>query len=258
MPSLYVDETGTSGKPSIIFLHGVGASGWMWQQQIKALGDFHCLNVDLPGHGKSHQREWVSFKDTADQIASIIQTQATHGRAHVVGLSLGAYITLILLEHHTDLIDHAVISGVTIAPMPNRSLLTPQVWLMGTLKKRRWLVKAQAKALNLSLQMQADFVENLRLMSMKSYRCICEEAVNFSLSPALKHIYTPILVTAGSREVKIITESVTAIPQIMPKAQGRLAPGCKHGWNVEAPSLFTAMVRAWITDAPLPSGLQTI
>ena len=65
--ALYVEETGTKGAPSIIFLHGVGASGWMWWQQTAALRDYHCLNVDLPGHGESHQMPWLSLADTTQQ-----------------------------------------------------------------------------------------------------------------------------------------------------------------------------------------------
>ena len=45
---------------------------------------------------------------------------------------------------------------------------------------------------------------------------------------------------------------------MMPNAQGRLAPGLGHGWNVEAPDLFNAMVRAWITGRPLPGQLQAV
>ena len=71
--SLYVDETGTPGAASIVFLHGIGASGWMWTLQTAALADFHCLNVDLPGHGKSNQIPWVSLADTAEQLAAVIR-----------------------------------------------------------------------------------------------------------------------------------------------------------------------------------------
>jgi hypothetical protein len=34
-----------------------------------------------------------------------------------------------------------------------------------------------------------------------------------------------------------------------------VARGVGHNWSFEAPDRFTAMVRAWITDAPLPPGL---
>lgn len=256
--SLYVNETGMPGAPGIVFLHGVGTSGWMWEKQISALADFQCLNVDLPGHGRSNHVTWVSLADTADQIAELIQTRSTNGRAHVVGLSLGAYIALVLLERHPNVVDRVVISGVTSTPMPNRALLNPQLWLMSFLLKRRWFVNMQARSLHLPPEMQSAFAKNLLAMSLHAYHRIWHEVVDFYVPSTLSLVNTPTLITAGGRESKIITQTVDTIPMIMPNAQGRLAPGLGHGWNVEAPDLFNAMVRAWITETPLPAGLQAI
>jgi len=258
MMSLDVEESGTHGAPSIVFLHGIGTSGWMWREQAAALADFHCLNVDLPGHGKSRAVPWQSLADTADQVAALIRARATHGRAHVVGLSLGGYVALLLLERHVGVAERVVISGVTAAPMPNRIWLKPQLALMSFLLKRRGFVRMQARALGLSQDMQAAFTENLLAMSMDAYRRIYTEAVDYRASPALSDVHTPTLVTAGGRETPIILDAVAVIARLMPKAQGLLAPGLGHGWNVEAPDLFSAMVRAWITAAPLPTGLQVV
>jgi pimeloyl-ACP methyl ester carboxylesterase len=262
--SLYVHETGTPGAPGIVFLHGVGTSGWMWWMQTAALNDFHCLNVDLPGHGRSNQVAWVSLADTADHIAAIIQARAFDkrapviGQAHIVGLSLGGYVALALLERHAGVAGRVVISGVTAAPWPNRALLKPQLWLMSALMKRRWYASMQAKAVRLPPQMQAAFTENLQAMDMAAYRRIMEEAAVFRPSPLLHQVNTPTLVTAGGNESKIITQAVTAIQDLMPNAQGRIAPGLGHGWNVEAPDLFNSMVRAWISNAPLPKTLKIV
>ncbi|MFN8528318.1 MAG: alpha/beta hydrolase [Anaerolineae bacterium] len=254
--SLYVEETGTIGAPSIVFLHGVGASGWMWTPQVASLTDFHCLAIDLPGHGKSNDAPWVSLADTADQIAAIIREHALNGRAHVVGLSLGGYLALVLLEQHAAVLDRVVISGVTAEPVPNRALLPVQLWVMSGLLKRRWFVEMQARALHLPPGMEAAFIENLLAMSMPAYRRVWEEAAEFRVPASLREVNTPTLITAGSRESEIIVKAVGTIAQRMPRAQGRLAPGRGHGWNVEDPDLFTAMVRAWITGTPLPSRLQ--
>jgi 3-oxoadipate enol-lactonase len=142
--------------------------------------------------------------------------------------------------------------------MPNQALLKPQLWLMSAIIKRRWFVNMQARALHVPPDMQAAFTENLLAMSMQTYRRIYEEAAVFRVPPSLAHVTNPTLVTAGGSESKIITQAVEAITRIMPNAQGRLAPGCGHGWNVEAPGLFNAMVRAWITGSPLPTGLQLV
>lgn len=256
--ALYVHESGTAGAESIVFLHGVGASGWMWEKQLAALTDFHCLNVDLPGHGKSLAVDWVSLADTADQIAGVIQAQATKGRAHLVGLSLGGYIALVLLERHPNLADRIVISGVTAQPWPNRALLNPQLRLTTSLLNKPWYVKMQAKALPLSPTMQAAFIENLLAMSMDTYRLIAEQAADFHAPTALNGLNNPTLVVAGGKESKIIRGAVRDIAAMMPNAQGRIAPSVGHGWNVEAPDLFNAMLRAWFTDKPLPARLQTV
>jgi pimeloyl-ACP methyl ester carboxylesterase len=256
--ALYVEETGAPGAPSIVFLHGIGASGWMWRRQTAALADYHCLNVDLPGHGQSNHVAWESLADASEQIAVLIQARATHGQAHIVGLSLGGYIALALLPHHADVVDHVVISGVTAAPMPNRALLGPQLGVMSFLLRRRWFVEMQARAMHIPPDMQSAFVDNLLAMSMSTYRRIYAEGAEFHVPAALSQIDTPTLVAAGGRESDIILQAVDAIPKLMPHARGCLAPGLDHGWNVEDPALFSAMLRAWFTDRPLPAGLQVL
>ena len=107
-------------------------------------------------------------------------------------------------------------------------------------------------------EMHSAFTENLLAMSMQAYRRIWQEAVDFQVPAALRQVTTPTLVTAGSRELEVIIQAVDAIPVLMPHAQGQLAPGLGHGWNVEAPALFTAMLRAWISAQPLPDRLQSL
>jgi pimeloyl-ACP methyl ester carboxylesterase len=90
--SLHVHETGSPNAPTIVFLHALGLSSWMWTDQINELQkDYHCLAIDLPGNGESYQTEWHSFADTAAQVATIIRAKASSGKAHVVGLSLGGF-----------------------------------------------------------------------------------------------------------------------------------------------------------------------
>jgi pimeloyl-ACP methyl ester carboxylesterase len=255
---LYVEETGKIGAPSIVFLHGVGTSSWMWWRQIDAFPDFHCLNLDLPGHGNSIHIPWISITDTANQIAALIESHATNGHAHIVGLSLGAYIGLSLLEHHASLVDSAILSGVTSSPIPNRIFLEPQLWLISKVKKSRKSVERQAKSLHLTSAEELAFTENFMKMNMQTYRTIYKEVVGFRIPEVLGNVQVPTLISAGGNESKVILQAVAAIPQIMPKAEGCIAPGLGHGWNIENPNLFNEMVRAWITSEPLPKELKSV
>lgn len=255
--SLFLQETGEPNLPTILFLHGVGTSGWMWQHQISALAGFHCLNIDLPGHGKSNQVEWVSLADTAELIADLIRSHAAGGQAHVVGLSLGGHLALILLERHPDVLERVIISGVTAEPLPNRSLRIPQVLMMGVLKQPRF-GRQQARSIGISPEMQDAFVENFAAMSLQAYNRILKEVADYQLPAALGQVDTPTLIVAGGRETDIIQQAVGTIAGLMPNAQGRIAPGVGHGWNVENPGLFNAMTRAWLTKAQLPPQLRPV
>ena len=51
--AFYVNEIGPASAPTLVFLHGGGGGGWMWQPQLEAFTDYHCLVPDLPEHGRS-------------------------------------------------------------------------------------------------------------------------------------------------------------------------------------------------------------
>jgi pimeloyl-ACP methyl ester carboxylesterase len=63
-PDIYVRETGSRGSPAVLFLHGVGNSGAMWQRHMAELEGLHCLAPDLPGFGRSNSLPWTSRQQT--------------------------------------------------------------------------------------------------------------------------------------------------------------------------------------------------
>jgi pimeloyl-ACP methyl ester carboxylesterase len=248
--TLHVEVSGPADAPAIVFLHGIGASGWMWWQQVPAFPDHLRLTVDLPGHGRSRGTPWTSLEDTAELVADVIGARSATGRAHLVGLSLGGHVALAVLEHRPDVVDRAVISGVTAEPWPNRALLGPQAWLMAASLRSRRLLAGRARALGLPGPVQAAFVDNALAMSSPTYRRIVAEVAGCTLAAGLGAVEVPTLVVAGGRESDAIRRAVERIPAVMPVADGRIVPGVGHGWNVEAPDLFNATVRAWLEEPP--------
>lgn len=255
---MYVHESGTQGAPTILFLHGGGTSGWMWQGQIASLQDFHCLNVDLPGHGKSNTQEWVSLADTADGIAEIIRTRATNGKASVVGLSLGGYVTLDLLARHHMLIERAVMSGITAAPLNFGKMMMLQLKVMSRLMKLPPMIWLQAKMLNIPSEDYAAYAEGVRAMSRQSLMKVYDEILFMEAPQSLSQVHIPTLVVAGSKELQPILEGTQTVANLMPNAEGYLIPDVHHGWNGEAPELFNRMLRAWLTGKPLPVEMQPV
>lgn len=109
MNQLFIEESGKQNAESILFLHASGSSSRMWRHHLAVLeNDFHCIALDLPGHGASRDTEWTNFDDVAEMIVDIIQNKA-HGKPHLVGLSLGGCLILKLLEKHSDLIGKVIV-----------------------------------------------------------------------------------------------------------------------------------------------------
>ena len=136
--SLYVRESGPANAPTVVFLHGGGVSGWMWRPQVERLADYHCLVPDLPEHGRSSHVKPLTMPGCAEALISLIRERAHGGRAHVVGLSLGAQILVYLLATTPEVIDRAVVSSALVrrflapdssAPRPGSLHAFPQLGL---------------------------------------------------------------------------------------------------------------------------------
>ena len=123
--SLFVRESGPVSAPTIVFLHGGGVSGWSWQPQIEAFPDYHLLVPDLPEHGRSLAEAPFTIPDAAERVANLIRDRGHGGRAHVIGLSLGAQIAIQLLAAAPEIVDHALLSGALVRGLPGASLVRP-------------------------------------------------------------------------------------------------------------------------------------
>ena len=98
--TLYYDVCG-NGDP-LILLHGHSLDHRMWDEQLPALSPyFRIYRLDLRGYGKSSsQREGEAFVHADDVIA--FMNGLNIGKAHVVGLSMGAFIAGDLLAIYPD------------------------------------------------------------------------------------------------------------------------------------------------------------
>lgn len=237
-------ETQSKGNDPILFIHGIGASSWMWWQQKPAFSDYPLILVDLPGHGKSVLTPWISLTETTDLIAHQV---IGNRQVHVVGISLGGHIALELAKRYPEKILSAFISGITVKPMPFQFFLKVQsrVVQRGVLNER-YLHKLASQYYQLPQDKTRDFITNYQLLTRETYEIIWKEIMNFSLDESYGHITSPCLIIAGDQESRGILESVEAAPQFMPNAAGRLIPDAQHAWPVQKAHLFNRTLRDWL------------
>ena len=110
------NATGPEGAPPIVFVHGAMMGRSVWSPQVAALADrYRCISVDLPGHG-SQRGHAFSLEGAADGVAAAID-QAAGGRAVLVGLSLGGYVSMTVAGRHPEKVRGLVIAGSTREPV---------------------------------------------------------------------------------------------------------------------------------------------
>ena len=239
----------------------------MWGPQVEALQDtYHCLVPDMPEHGLSAAVRPFSIADTARRIAELIRERAHGGRAHVIGLSEGAQVTVQLLGSTAAVVDHAIISSALLYPLPGVSLLGPRALALtfnlfaAPFKDTDWYVRLNRRGNAIPEQYFSEVRADTRRMTAASFTHMILENQRFRMPTGLDQVQVPALIVAGQHELPIMRRSARDLAATLPAAKGYLIAFSKraaeeHGWNLHRPDLFNAVTRAWLTDQPLPAGL---
>ena len=258
--SLYIKETGENNDETIVFLHGDGIAGWMWDEQLKAFSDYHCIVPDLPGHGKSAEVKPVTVQDTADKIIDIIKNKAKNGKAHLVGLSMGAQIAVQILNTAPEVVNHVLISGALArSSQPTESflkLLDNLIALYLPDKNKIIRIMSYVRSYNIPKNLLDKFRESTYVIEPYSLDKILRETILFKMPDNLEHVDVPVLVMAGEKDYRIINESALNLLNVLPNSKGAVALKVGHLWNIENPELFNNTLRAWLTHGKLPEKIN--
>jgi len=267
---LFFEASGEKNSKTIVFLHGGGAAGWMWREQVKAFSpDYHVLVPDLPEQGRSTNVGPYTTEAAAGLVAEMIQAQAHGGKAHLVGLSEGAQVTVALLARTPEVVDHAVASSANMRPLPGSGMYTRGLmaashrWFIEPLKNNDWWIRLNMKySAGIPEEYYPDFKRSFQEATESSTANMLYYGLNFRQPAGLEKADVPVLVAVGKHEYKQMKQSGRDLLAVLPRAHGMMITiGLKsslrgeHNWAMTAPDLFNKSVRAWIEDRPLPEEL---
>ncbi len=271
--SLFFQSFGPASAPSIIFLHGGGVSGWMWQPVIERLPAYHCLAVDLPEQGGSRNIGPFSMALAAEKVGEVIRGQARGARATVVGLSEGAQATAQLLASAPELVERAVISSALLRPLPGASLLNSPAMLAWTYRlsvtpfknSDFWIRLNMKYAAAVPEQFYPQFKQEFQAMTESGFVNLMLANQRFRLPAGLEKAAAPTLIIAGAKEYGAMKQSARDLAAALSNGKAvQLSLGAgssmakEHNWALTAPDLFAQTVRAWIEGSPLPEQLVNL
>ncbi|MDK2981638.1 MAG: hypothetical protein PWQ55_1985 [Chloroflexota bacterium] len=254
-PALFSLESGADRDATILFLHAGGLSGQSWQPVMESLPEYHCLAPDLPGQGRSRHIPF-SLQAAAEGCLRLLRERAPGRNVHLAALSLGGPLAFTLLRQQPELFDHVLISGCSgqIPPWQTR-LAKASLWTY-RLFKTQTLVEMTIRQQGIPARYHDLVAEDLAHSTDPAFMLpMLDELSRWQLP---ERIEQPLLLVVGEREPRAARRFTQQYLSEFPHARGLLAEGLRHAWSLEQPERFAGLLRAWITDQPVPAGFQPL
>ena len=255
---LYFEETGT-GHP-IVFAHEFGADYREWESQVRWFSrHYRCITFnargyppsDVPGDDSSYGQDRAT-----DDIAAVLKHLAIE-KAHVVGLSMGAFATLHFGLRYPEMAASLVVAGCgSGAPRSEREIFKQQC----DATAERFLKEGSApvaRALGLGptrVQLLIkdprgweEFVQHLSehsplgsALTLRNYQALRPSL--YDLTAELARITVPVLLIVGDEDDPCLDANLF-LKRTIPSAALWMVPRTGHAVNLEEPDAFNRVVQ---------------
>lgn len=250
---LPVPELHWAGEgPPLVLLHPLGVDRSVWAGVLRGAPGYATLTYDLPGHGATPApAQRYTVEDVAEQLADLLH-EAGRGPAHVVGVSLGGLVAMVLAARHPELVDHlVVVDSVATYPPPVR-----EQW-----RTRPGLVREQGMqpllqpTLDLwftaaAVEADTPAVQEVRKLFLaaepEGYARACEALEVADTTGLVASITAPTLVVCGDDDAPPFTAAAPWLAGELPDGRLVWLGGARHAGVLEQPEQFLAALTAFL------------
>jgi pimeloyl-ACP methyl ester carboxylesterase len=254
---LYYEETG-SGVP-VVFVHEFGGDYRSWEPQVRHFSRrYRCIAFNARGYPPSDAPENVERYSQArarDDIRDVLD-QLKIDRAHIVGLSMGAFATL-----HFGMAYGRRALSVTVAGGGYGSHPAHYRQFQETSRKNAELIRNEGMArfvdtygrgpqrVQYEIKDPRGFDEYLRqfkehsaLGAMNTLLGVqCRRPSFYDLIDEMARMDVPAFILSGDEEEPSL-EANLLMKRVIPKAGFAVLPRSGHAINLEEPALFNLLV----------------
>ena len=255
---LYYEETG-SGYP-VVFVHEFGADCREWETQVRWFSrEYRCVAFNARGYPPSDvltEENAYGYQHSVEDIAAVMRA-AGIAKAHVVGLSMGAYATLLFGLRHPDMASALVVAGCgSGSPKEVRASFKQQceanaeLFLTSGSPAMAEIMGHSPTRIQLKLKDPRgwqEFVDHLAAhsaqgsgLTMRRYQALRPSLVDFT--DELKKLTVPVLLAVGDEDDPCL-ETNLFLKRTIPSAGLWMAPKTGHAINLEEPAAFNRAVQ---------------
>lgn len=259
---IYYEETGR-GTP-LIFLHEFAGDHRSWREQVRALSrNFRCITMCARGYPPSDvpEDDAAYGQDISNRDVIAVLDAAGVSKAHVVGLSMGAYTALQLTMKFPDRLLSAVAAGAgTGSEKESREqFLREAATTADAMEKASRLDAEQICVSPVRVQLQnkdeigwRTMVEHLAEHPPKGSAKVLRNVQGkrpslYDLEAELAAVKVPVLLIVGDEDEPCLDVNLF-MKRTMPTAQLAMLPGCGHPINHEEPALFSWLIERFLTS----------
>lgn len=241
---LHYEDAGTG--PALLFLHGWGTSGRVWQSCLPDLvRDHRVVTLDWRGCGRSdHPADGNTIDGITADLAAVIEELEIHPT--VVGSSIGGVFATELALARPGLVERVVAvdspgywpgTGMreTVHDLRERLVDDRVGTLAGWVPD--WFAPGAAPGL-------VDWTVRQLLDSGVYIDELFTEVTTYDPRPRLPELSVPIVYLHGEQDAQIPLEVARSCAAATPGARVHVLAGCGHVPHQENPRTFTAALRS--------------
>jgi 3-oxoadipate enol-lactonase len=252
----YTTYGNNASNPVVIFLNGTTQTTLYWGGIVPAFSKrYSLLCYDARGQGESDLgNKHISLKRHVSDLKDLLEYLPVD-RAHLVGISHGAWVALAFAAEFPELVDHLVLCSLS-ARTNDRSRTIIRSWLeilrLSGMKAMAWAALPTVfgnSFLNQHQKILDKIVDAVVLRNSKtSLIAQLDAALQYPAPERMaENIHQPALVIAGAEDPIVDPADVRLLAALC-KARHEEIPGIGHSIPAEAPRIFEKMVLEFLAE----------
>jgi pimeloyl-ACP methyl ester carboxylesterase len=230
--------------PALIFVHGVGSTGAIWDYQLDAFGgDYRCASMELRGNGalENPPPELITREGFASDVLAVADANGFE-TFHLIGCSLGGVVAFELWQRAPQRFRSMVIVG-SFAKYPDGQTYADNIKAaVRAAGDMRTFAEARAAQLGLPPQRLRETIDQMGSKSVPSYLASTQATWTGDYRSMLGSIEVPVLVTRGERDGIAPQPLSDEIADGIPGSRRDVVSDAGHVANADNPERFNAML----------------